>query len=137
MPEASAIEIQDSTLKWVMSFGDGVAISVTAYIHHPSHPSARGGSSFWLEDFYFEFRKGQVRGGPPRGSLRIASGQLEVRGERYANLIPLPFRKRGYARLELLGSNRRKIVIEGKDVLIIPKKDVRLEEFTGAVEMVH
>lgn len=137
MPGTSAIEIQDSTLKWVMSFGDGVAVSVTAYIHHPSRPSGREGGSFWLEDFYFEFRKGQVLGRSPRGAFRIASGQLEVRGERYSNLIPLPFRKRGYARLELLGSNRKKIVIEGKDVLIIPKKDVRLEAFTGVAEQVH
>lgn len=137
MPRTAAIEIQDSTLKWVMSFGDGVAVSVTAYIHHPARTSGPEGGSFWLEDFYFEFRKGQVRGGQPRGSFRITSGHLEVRGERYANLIPLPFRRRGYARLELLGSNRRKIVIEGRDVLIIAKKDVRLEEFTGVPDQVH
>lgn len=126
------IEIHDSTLEGITDSSETLVAEISAYVHRsPGRPGIDAGTG-WSQTLHLRFLRGRASGDEDTVPLKLLAGHLEVSGERFENMIPMPVNRSGPARLELQGWNGMRIVIEGDSVEAALIGDARyIEDFPG------
>jgi hypothetical protein len=128
----AAVEIHDSTLERIERRGDGVVAVISAYVHRSAGRPGVDAGTGWSQTLELRFAQGRTNGSLEAIPMELLDGHLDVAGEKFANMIPMPLDRIGSTRLELHSWNDAKIVIEGDRVtgsLIGPARYI--EEFAA------
>ena len=130
--ENVAIEIHDSTLESIDARTDPVVAVLSAYVHRSlGRPGIDAGTG-WSQSLQLRFYGGSATGSLGAVPMELLNGRLEVASEVFASTIPMPLNRTGPVRIELLGWNEQRIVIEGKSVEATLVGQARyIEQFTG------
>ena len=113
MEDNAAVEIHDSELDCIESHSDALVAVLSAYVHRSSGRPGIDAGTGWSQTVHLRFRRGRASGNVDMIPMELLDGHLEVSGERFENVIPMPFNHVGSAKLELHGWNGMRIVIEG------------------------
>ncbi len=109
----AAIEIHDSTLQSIELHGDALVAVLSAYVHRsPGRPGVDPGT-VWLQTIELRFDEGHVTGNHEALPMKLLDGHLDVPGQNFHDLIPVPFKRVGAARLKLGGWNGTRVVVDG------------------------
>jgi len=113
----AAVEIHDSTLECITSDGDALVAVLGAYVHRSSGRPGIDAGTGWSQTVHLRFLRGRASGDEGMVPMGLLDGHLDVSGERFNNMFPMPFNRIGPTRIELQGWNGIRIVIEGEGVM--------------------
>jgi hypothetical protein len=127
---SAALELHDSRVSHI-EWLDGIArvCFSLAYIHKSGAKPGRGPGTVWSQEASLVLDEADMAGPLPPLPNTIAEGFLEVGGIRH-ELIPLPFRRKVGARLQLQFADGTVIEIAGKrPVVDLHGTPLYLEDF--------
>lgn len=119
MTENAAIEIHDSTLEWIEYSSDILIATMLAYVHRSEGEPAIDIGTGWSQKLQVRCLRGRVRNGFNEVPMELLGGRVEVPGEKFDNVVPLPFSRQGRSRIQLDGWNERVVVIEADGIEIV------------------
>jgi hypothetical protein len=112
----AAVEVHDSTLERIEQCGDDLLAVLSAYVHHsPGRPGIDAGTG-WVQTLHLTFRRGRATGDLHNLPMELLDGNIEVSGERFSNVIPIPLDRTGPAKIEFFGWNETQVILEGEGV---------------------
>ena len=126
-----AIELHDSTLAALRCDRDEVAVLLDpAYVHRSEGRPAVDTGTGWLQPFELRIGEADVFWPPASLPRRIAAGTLELGGERFGDVVPLPIAYAGPVLLTLLTDAGEQLVVAGRGLSCTPLGEARyLDEF--------
>lgn len=131
----AALELHDSTLESVEHEGNVLIARFSAYIHRSSGAPGVDAGTGWSQSVHFRLGGARVKGSLGSLPMKLLGGRIVVSGRVFDNLVPIPLIDSGPVSVQLQGSNRVELVIDGEGVeanLVGPAKYV--EPFPGAKE---
>ena len=112
MEDNAAVEIHDSTLERIEHDGDDLVAVFSAYVHRSAGRPGVDAGSGWSQALHLRFRRGLASGNVEAVPMELLDGDLEVSGERFSNVTPMPLSSTGPISIELRGWNNTRIVIK-------------------------
>ena len=116
MEDNVAVEIHDSTLERIEHDGDDLVAVFSAYVHRSAGRPGIDAGSGWSQELHLRFRRGLPSGNVEAVPMELLDGDLDVSGERFSNVIPIPLSCTGPVSIELRGWNDTRIIIRGEAV---------------------
>lgn len=109
-----ALELPDSRINAVVADGQNMVVAFShAYIHKSKGIPGKDPGSGWSREAELIMQKAIIHGPAPIFPNTISDGKLIVGGITYDALIPLPFKRRGLAVLNLSFSDGSVLEIIG------------------------
>ena len=108
------IELHDSVLASLKSVGGKIEIAFQpAYIHKSEGIPGVDPGTGWTQDIVLAVESGIAEGQVAELPVDVSDGELQVNGQQFQNVIPLPLDYLGSIELGLLLNSNERIVIRG------------------------
>jgi hypothetical protein len=120
-----ALDFHESEVLAVRHEGKDSIVHLEAYLHTTEGRPGKDPGTGWLQEAQLIIGEGRVS--RQCDALWILEGRLEVDGEIYSGLLPLPFERAGLVRLELSGAEGT-LAITGRGARLVLLGEPRLIE---------
>lgn len=133
MEDNAAVEIHDSSLERIESHGDSLVAVFDAYVHRSSGRPGIDDGTGWSQELRVRVRGGKVTGNVDLVPLELLDGYVELSGEKFDNIVPVPLEHDGPVRIELQSWNEWQVTIvgEGLDAHLVGSGKY-IEDFRGS-----
>lgn len=98
-----AVEFHDSELKSIRREGEITVLRLDIYVHSSAGCPGSDAGTGWAEDGEMRIGSARVEREPPVLPLRVLTGSIQISGDRFDNLLPLPFDRVGPVSICLSG----------------------------------
>jgi hypothetical protein len=128
----TALEFHDSVLTALSWRGNSLSAVLDAYLHRSAGRPGIDPGTGWQGLVRLSLEAGEVQGRPDVLPLDLWDGAVEVGGKQFDNCLPIPSSFPTQARVTLVATSGRKIVLTGTGLdAILVGEATYVDEFPG------